>query len=378
MDINLYVKLLIFRKSENSKIVLCDVCIHKMIQWIEIPGYSIYEASNNGKIRNKKTKCILKACKHDSGYLRISLINDDGIRKTKMVHIFIAITFIPNPLKKETINHKNWKKDDNNVENLEFMTITEQNKHKRKKEIKDNYTNSIRGVWKCNPETGDKLELFASLKEAALSVSKTKDAKSKICAVAMGRMDKNKNGVPTYLRKIAYGFKWEYNIVDIPGEIWKEIDPSIINNIKGYQISTEGRIKNHKGRIGNPYQGTNNYMWLSIHPHQHRAHVLVAKTFLPNFYGKRVINHKDGDKSNCRLWNLEYNTDSENCLHAHKMKLNPTAKPVRQLDMNHNLIAQYDSTVDASNATGIQKFEIYECLGKKKRDSAGGYKWEHI
>lgn len=257
------------------------------------------------------------------------------------------------------------------------MTVTEQNNHKRKKEIKDNYTNSIRGVWKCDPETGHRLELFQSLKEAALSVSKTKDAKSKLCAVAMGRMDKNKNGVPTYLRKMAYGFKWEYDIVNIPGEIWKEIDPSIINNIEGYQLSTEGRIMNHKGRIGNPYQGTSMYMWLSIHPHQYQAHVLVAKTFLPNFYGKKTVNHKDGDKTNARLWNLEWNTQLENNMHALKTKLNPTAKPVRQFDMNNNLIAEYSSTVDASKATGIAKYEIYDCLSKR-RDTGGGYKWEHL
>lgn len=184
------------------------------------------------------------------------------------------------------------------------MNVTEQNNHKRKKEIKDNYTNSIRGVWKCNPETGDRIELFSSLKEAALSVSKTKDAKSMICQVAQKRPHKNTKNI----RKTAYGYKWEYDIVEISGEIWKDIDPTIINNINGYQLSTEGRIKNHKGRIGNPYKGTEGYMWLSVHPHQYQAHVLVAKTFLPNFYGKRVINHKDGDKTNHRLWNLEWNT----------------------------------------------------------------------
>lgn len=103
-------------------------------------------------------------------------------------------------------------------------------------------------MWKCDPETGDRLELFSSLKEAALSVSKTKDAKSKICQIAQKRPDKNQKNP----RKTAYGFKWEYDIVKISDEIWKDIDPSIINNIEGYQISTEGRIKNHKGRIGNP------------------------------------------------------------------------------------------------------------------------------
>ena len=72
-----------------------------MIQWKIIPKFSKYEASNNGKIRNKRTKCILKASKHDSGYLRLSLINDDGIKKSRRVHSLIAITFIPNPNNKK-------------------------------------------------------------------------------------------------------------------------------------------------------------------------------------------------------------------------------------------------------------------------------------
>lgn len=68
-----------------------------MIQWKEIPEYSRYEASNNGKIRNKKTKQILKSSKRDSGYKEISIYNDDNIKKSKKVHTFIALTFIPNP-----------------------------------------------------------------------------------------------------------------------------------------------------------------------------------------------------------------------------------------------------------------------------------------
>lgn len=67
-----------------------------MIQWKEIPGFSKYEASNKGKIRNKKTKQILKSSKRESGYEEISIYNDDNVKKSKKVHTFIALTFIPN------------------------------------------------------------------------------------------------------------------------------------------------------------------------------------------------------------------------------------------------------------------------------------------
>ena len=44
----------------------------------------------------------------------------------------------------------------------------------------------------------------------------------------------------------------------------------------------------------------------------HLIHRLVAKVFLPNYYGKPFINHKDHNRANCKLYNLEWVTASEN------------------------------------------------------------------
>ena len=53
-------------------------------------------------------------------------------RKTSSVHQLVALTFIPNPKQKRTVNHKDHNKLNNSVENLEWATTTEQNRHKKK------------------------------------------------------------------------------------------------------------------------------------------------------------------------------------------------------------------------------------------------------
>ena len=329
--------------------------------WKTIPFAPKYEASTDGQIRNILTKRIRIPFKSGKGYLRISLRLENS-RKTTTVHRVIAQTFIENPENKPCVRYIDNDNTNNNVENLEWATVTEVNRLKSKQVHKEHYSNSSRKVWKCDSNTGERIEMFESLKIAALSVTPKKDGKTKICAVCRKVIHDG------YVRKTAYGFKWEYDVEpDIDGEEWRDIDPNNIKGVSGYKISSEGRIKNHKGRIGLPFGKKGTYPYLAVHPYQFQAHRLVALTFLENENEDKTVNHIDGNKNNPRLSNLEWVTPSENSQHAVDTGLYKTKKRVRQYELDGTFVKEFSSVKEARISMNVKSLHV---------DSIShGYKW---
>ena len=88
------------------------------------PKYSI---SSNGRVVNSRNK--EKALQDTTdGYLKVDLY-DNGDRITKRVHRLVAEAFIPNPDNKPDINHKDGNKQNNAVDNLEWVTKSENMQH---------------------------------------------------------------------------------------------------------------------------------------------------------------------------------------------------------------------------------------------------------
>ena len=101
-------------------------------------------------------------------------------------------------------------------------------------------------------------------------------------------------------------------------------------------------------------------------------HRLVAKVFIPNPENKEQVNHKDGNKLNSKVDNLEWMTSNENSQHAHDNKLHPNTKSIIQYDLNMNKINEFKSQLDASRQLNIGDNSIRKCCYYKQK-MAGGF-----
>ena len=341
--------------------------------WNTLDNFSKYEISSFGNIRNKTSKNILTP-NIKSGYYGVGIRNDKNKYISMKIHRLVALCFIPNPLKKETVNHKDHDKLNNKSDNLEWATTTEQNNHKRKCKKEQQELVSSRPVWRIDKDTNERLEYYKTIRAAAqwifdnnlTSVKEFNDGnniKTKISAVAQGR------------RPNTFGYKWEYcNDCEnkYNDEEWKNIPCDIIDGAKGYKISNYGRVKNHKGRITEGHNHESGYLWVSISPKQYLLHRLVAKTFIPNPENKEQVNHIDGNKQNACVNNLEWTTNQENQLHKINSGLSNTIKAIIQYDLDMNKIKEYTSITEASIQLNIIRTSIGKCCNNSQK-TAGGF-----
>lgn len=167
------------------------------------------------------------------------------------------------------------------------------------------------------------------------------------------------------------------------GEIFKDIP-----GYEGiYQVSNFGNVKslhnyringNHilKSRLKKGYyqvglRKNNKRKWITIHR-------LVAITFIENKNNYKYINHKDENKLNNNVENLEWCTMLYNNTYGTRIKkvIDKTGKKVLQFDLDNNFIKEYNSISEAQRQTNIKSISNISlcCNGKYKQ--AGGYIWK--
>lgn len=97
----------------------------------DIPWYEwYYTASNTGSIKWIIKGKLVKQCIEKTGYPTVCLYKDKNNKHTKTVHRLIASSFIDNPSNLPQVNHKDWVKHNNNVNNLEWCSISDNLKHR--------------------------------------------------------------------------------------------------------------------------------------------------------------------------------------------------------------------------------------------------------
>lgn len=102
-----------------------------MEEFRKIPSLNyLYEVSDKGTVRNAITGKVVRGYVEKNGYRRIRIENKllGSVIRTS-VHQLVAECFIPNPDGKPYVNHKDLNKLNNTVENLEWVTPTENVRH---------------------------------------------------------------------------------------------------------------------------------------------------------------------------------------------------------------------------------------------------------
>lgn len=178
-------------------------------------------------------------------------------------------------------------------------------------------------------------------------------------------------------------------VKNIEGEIWVDVP-----NYEGlYQISNFGNVKSlgRYVRVSDKLGGCrkkkesllkfevckNGYLRVNLNTDGGRKHFLVhrlvAEAFIPNPQNMPQINHKDEDKTNNSVDNLEWCDAKYNNNYGERTKRASIAKfkTVKQYDMQGNFIREFGSLKEAWDSIGM-RFSQKSCREGK---SVGGYQW---
>lgn len=153
---------------------------------------------------------------------------------------------------------------------------------------------------------------------------------------------------------------------------------------QNYEVNQFGEVR-HKQRqhILKPRSNNGGYLYVNFKVNgkntNFAVHRIVANAFIPNPNGYTEVNHKDYDKTNNCVENLEWVSSSQNKSHAFLKKENKDSrgKAVNQFDRNGNFLATYASVSEAAEKIGCSVAAISNCcLGRSK--TSQGYRWSFV
>ena len=333
-----------------------------------------WQVSSHGRICNP-AGAISFGSASPSGYFRV------GIRGEYFyVHRVVADAFLGPPLSEEAwqVNHKDGNPGNNHVANLEYVTASENQRH--------SYATGTRrcsGPMRWKPvmyrAVGSKVwTASSSITAAALELGVSQSAASQACL----------------LQKPLKGYELratELHEPELSGEEWRPmLCPVSRQEVAGRLVSSLGRLRTcsglvHNGCMSSTYPFTK--YRTSFGFRTETVHRLVALAFLgpPPSSDWLHVNHKDEDKQNNAVSNLEYVTPAENRAHYLKNRRAETgaecrsnSKPVWSRAYNSaDEWTWHPSMSSAADTRRVHRRSVSRSLQGKQRRS-GGYEFQAV
>ena len=167
---------------------------------------------------------------------------------------------------------------------------------------------------------------------------------------------------------------------NLKDEEWRKV-----KGFENYSISNYGRLKvkkpNGSEKICSQQKTDNGYYYFKLNgickKQKMRIHRLVAIAFIDNINNYDQVNHKNGNKWDNRVENLEWCNNSMNIDHrVNVLGYKSGKKEVLKISLDGKLLEKYDSLEAAASANNVSKCNISSvCHGRMK--TSAGYKWSY-
>ena len=229
-------------------------------------------------------------------------------------------------------------------------------------------------------DTGDIIDMWPSMNKAAKALG---TSGTTIANILNGRVKRSIKVHGILSREVFEETDSKDKFINLDGEEWKTV-----NGFDNYEISNCGRLRRKSDyKILNGNSGT--YLTCCLVNDRIKCytsiHRLVAEHFLPDWDPTLCVNHKDENKFNNHVSNLEMTTRSENFNYSRNLHIEEwVEKTKRTKNSSYSRAVRcvengmvFDSISQASKASDINAYQISGCC-RGKYLTAGGLHWEYV
>lgn len=296
-----------------------------------------------------------------------------------MVHRLVAYAFLGSPSEEAwQVHHQDGDPSNNKVDNLEYVTQSQNIHHSfgmNPSRGNAGHATSKPVMWR--PKGSKLWTTFPSITFAATQLGMCSRTLSRQCQQGSPMTRETEN-------ELRFVESLEPPL--LPGEEWAPmLSPATGMQVEGRQISSCGRIMSSRGVVTHGHHPRFGYFATEFREDSRRVYVHVHKLVAYAFLGPppspehTQINHKDYNKGNNCVDNLEYVTPSENMIHSYKRKRLTSAgalsKPVLGRVVGSEVAwTWYPSMRGAARSLGINPGSVWACIHGTQKN-AGVYQF---